>query len=101
MLFLIVVVAVVCPLVLLPALASAQELPILNREAPACRFDSTVIRDTIDFTLFLSPPRSVAKARSRREEYSPHINALASTFEQPPRLSISYLAGKVGRRADR
>jgi hypothetical protein len=79
-------------LLFLPTLASAQELPALTRKAPSCRFDSTTIRDTIDFTLFLSPPRSIAKARSRREQYTPYIAAIASTFEQP-QLSISYWPG--------
>ena len=81
-------------LLFLPALASGQELPVLTRAASSCQFDSTAIRDTIDFTLFLTSPRSVAKARSRREQYTPYINAIASTFEQPPRLSISYWPGR-------
>ncbi len=87
-----IVVALACP-PLLPAGATAQELPIVTRGAPACRFDSTTIQDSIDFTLFLSPPRSIPKVRKHPEQYTPYILAIASTFQQPPRLSISYWPG--------
>lgn len=81
-----IVVTLACPPALLPAGATAQELPIVTRGAPACRFDSTTIRDSIDFTLFLSPPRSIPKVRKQPEQYT-------STFQQPRRLSISYWPG--------
>ncbi|MBA3445237.1 MAG: hypothetical protein H0T58_10365 [Gemmatimonadales bacterium] len=79
---------------LIPASAAVQELPLLTSPAaPGCKFESSFIRDTIDFTLFLTPPSSVAKARSQREQYSPYIHAVASTYQQPGRLSISYWPG--------
>jgi hypothetical protein len=85
---------ILAALFLLAAPTNAQEIPLRSDLASSCRFDSTSIRDTIDFTLFLTPPRSVAKARARREQYAPYINAIASTFTQPPRLSISYWPGE-------
>lgn len=80
-------------LLFLPALGSAQELPVLPRAPLSCRFDSTAVRDSIDFTLFLTPPPSVPKARKERERYAPYIQAIASTFVQPHRLAISYWPG--------
>ncbi len=74
--------------------ATGQTLPLITSGTmPECRFDSTVIQDTLDFTLFLTPPRSVPKARNEREHYTPYINAIASTFQQPRRVSVWFFPG--------
>lgn len=79
---------------LLPVVVAAQELPlVLPGTAPKCQFEPTAIQDTTEFSLFLTPPRSVPKARRQPEEYTSYINAIASTFQQPKHMSISYYPG--------
>ncbi len=80
-------------LLLVPAWTSAQELPLREVEVSSCKFDSTAVQDTVDLTLFLTPPLSVTNSPARREQYTPYINAVASTFEQPAPFSISYWPG--------
>ncbi len=85
-------VSVVVALGLSPA-ASAQQLPILPRAPLSCRFDLTAVQDTIDFTLFLTPPRTIPQAGRQRDQYTPYVQAIASTFVQPQRLTVSYWPG--------
>ena len=87
-----IVTPVVVALALSPA-ARAQELPILARPQLSCRFDLTAARDTIDFTLFLTPPRTIPQAGRQRDQYTPYLQAIASTFVQPQRLTVSYWPG--------
>jgi hypothetical protein len=75
-------------------LAGAQQFPARGGVlAPTCQFDTSAFRDTTDYSLFLTVPRSVPGAAKRHQSYAPYISAIASTFEQPPRLSLTYWPG--------
>lgn len=72
----------------------AQELPLIPGTPPSrCQFDTAAFRDTSDYMLFLTPPLSLAGASKRRDSYTPYLSAIASTFEQPRRLSFTYWPG--------
>jgi hypothetical protein len=78
-------------LLLMPGVVAAQDLPlVMPGTTPKCQFEPGSIRDTIEFRLFLTPPRSVAKAGSQRDAYTPYIMAIASTFQQPKYMSVSF-----------
>jgi hypothetical protein len=71
--------------------ALAQQLPLVTGTPRSfCQFDTTAFRDTADYTLFLTVPRSVRGSSRRAESYVPYINPIASTFEQPPQLALAY-----------
>src|SRR4051794_27257950 len=89
-------------LCLVPAVFTrAQDLPLRVGPRPSdCRFDTGGGSDSLDFTLFLTPPRSVSKSARRPEQYTPYINAIASTFEQPRRLILPYWPWKGKEEAE-
>jgi hypothetical protein len=69
----------------------AQELPLrIGTPGSPCQFDTTVSRDTADYTLFLTVPRSVPGSSKRSESYMPYLNPIASEFDPPPKLTIPY-----------
>lgn len=81
-------------LLLMPVLVAAQDLPlVLPGSTPKCQFEPSAIQDTTELGLFLTPPPSVSQARKQQDVYAPYISAIASTFQQPKHMSISYYPG--------
>jgi hypothetical protein len=81
-------------LLLMPVVVVAQDLPLITpATTPKCQFEASAIQDTTELSLFLTPPPSVSHARKQQDLYAPYISAIASTFKQPKRMSISYYPG--------
>lgn len=81
-------------LLLMPVVVVAQDLPLIApAPTPKCQFEASAVQDTTELSLFLTPPPSVSHARKQQDVYAPYISAIASTFQQPKRMSISYYPG--------
>jgi hypothetical protein len=61
-----------------------------------CRFDTTALRDTVKYTLYLTPSLMLTQGSGALAASAPYIVAIASTFQAPERLTLGSWTGTLG-----
>jgi TonB family protein len=75
----------VAPVLLMPSCAGPTQVhPSGVKPVAGCQPE--IVRDTAQYTLYLTPPRSVPEARLHPESYAPYLRAVARKFTAPVRL---------------